>query len=136
MGLCVEYVAGYGVHRSQDCSSCRTGSASLKLTRPMSLHCYRHSRAVTFASTLLNGCDARCVQRTLKQECLGFYEMSCAGICNSETRLVPLYKDCVLDQGSAAAAIIKDALGRQKREALSEYLNAHILQPAIVIYSN
>ena len=37
-------------------------------------------------------------------DCLGFYEMSCAGICHSEERLVGLYQDCVLDLGSPGAA--------------------------------
>ena len=41
--------------------------------------------------------------------------MSCAGICSSETRLVPLYQDCVLNQGSAASAIMKHAVVVNKR---------------------
>ena len=45
--------------------------------------------------------------------------MSCAGICNSETRLVPLYQDCVLNQGSAAAIIINNALAANKRAPLA-----------------
>ena len=37
-------------------------------------------------------------------DCLGFYEMSCAGICHSEERLVGLYRDCVLDLGTPGDA--------------------------------
>ena len=44
------------------------------------------------------------VQRANKMDCLGFYEMSCAGICHSEERLVGLYQDCVLNLGSPGAA--------------------------------
>ena len=45
-----------------------------------------------------------CVQRENKLECLGFFEMSCAGICHSEERLVGLYQDCVLNLGTPGAA--------------------------------
>ena len=43
-------------------------------------------------------------QRANKMDCLGFFEMSCAGICHSEERLVGLYQDCVLNLGSPGAA--------------------------------
>jgi len=43
-------------------------------------------------------------QRANKMDCLGFYEMSCAGICHSEERLVGLYQDCVLNLGSPGGA--------------------------------
>ena len=47
---------------------------------------------------------AMVAQRANKMDCLGFYEMSCAGICRSEERLVGLYQDCVLNLGSPGAA--------------------------------
>ena len=43
-------------------------------------------------------------------ECMGFFEVSCAGICQSELRLVPLYKECVLQEGSASDAILGAAV--------------------------
>ena len=55
------------------------------------------------------------MQRNLKQECIAFYEGSCAGICSSESRLVPLYRDCVLNLGSAASALLKSALDANHR---------------------
>mmetsp|Transcript_13969 Transcript_13969/g.42127 ORF Transcript_13969/g.42127 Transcript_13969/m.42127 type:complete len:589 (-) Transcript_13969:1356-3122(-) len=41
--------------------------------------------------------QAECTRARRKgHDCLGFFEMSCAGVCNPEVRLPQLHKDCVL----------------------------------------
>ena len=40
----------------------------------------------------------RCAAQTAPSNvCLSYYEHQCAGICTSETRLVPIYKSCLDD---------------------------------------
>lgn len=55
-------------------------------------------------------------QNTKGEDCLGFYEMACHGMCNPDKRLPELHKACVLDHTADHPGPLADLVNRMNKK--------------------